>query len=223
MCFLQTFIIGSLSHLLLESCLYLLCFDFSRLPICLRSLLLCNFRIENRSLFLPIHFCQENSTSDTWQFLPPNAAASFFWDDIGKSRILEVLVAGTDAGKSEKYNIDEISDYRPIHVEDGPIRALRVTVLKEEKLNVVRFTDWMPENEPSLAVGERLPSPLPQLSGTGMQQQAQSTAGGEFHFIVDFAELGISLIDHTPEEILYISIQNLMLAYSTGLGSGISR
>ncbi|PQM34057.1 uncharacterized protein Pyn_27596 [Prunus yedoensis var. nudiflora] len=37
------------------------------------------------------------------------------------------------------------------------------------------------------------------------------------------AELGISIIDHTPEEILYLSVQNLLFAYSTGLGSGISR
>ncbi|KAK4798434.1 hypothetical protein SAY86_030760 [Trapa natans] len=181
------------------------------------------YRIENRSLFLPIHFRQEDSTSDTWKFLLPNAAASFFWDDIGRKRILEVLVAGNDAEKTEKYNIDEISDYQPFHVEEGPIRALHVSVFKEEKLTVVRFTDWMPENEPSVEIAHRFPSPLPQLSGAVLRQQTQSTAGSEFHFIVDFAELGISLIDHTPEEILYMSVQNLMLAYSTGLGSEISR
>ncbi|KAK7405830.1 hypothetical protein VNO78_07440 [Psophocarpus tetragonolobus] len=45
----------------------------------------------------------------------------------------------------------------------------------------------------------------------------------EFHINFDLAELGISIIDHTPEEILYLSVQNLVLAYSTGLGTGISR
>jgi vacuolar protein sorting-associated protein 13A/C len=49
------------------------------------------------------------------------------------------------------------------------------------------------------------------------------STGCEFHVVLELAELGISVIDHTPEEILYLSVQNLLLAYSTGLGSGFSR
>jgi vacuolar protein sorting-associated protein 13A/C len=55
------------------------------------------------------------------------------------------------------------------------------------------------------------------------RQQLMSDTDFEFHINVDLADLGVSIIDHTPEEILYLSIQNLVLAYSTGLGSGISR
>lgn len=173
-------------------------------------------------MFLPIHFRQAHATSDSWQFLLPNAAASFLWEDLSKRRMLEVLFGGTDTSKTESYDIDEISDYQPVSEHDGPIRALRVTVFKEEKVNVIRVTDWMPESEATIVSRERLPSPLPQLSKNDMQQQT-STSEGEFHIIVDFAELGISVVDHTPEEILYLSVQNLMIAYSTGLGSGISR
>jgi vacuolar protein sorting-associated protein 13A/C len=48
-----------------------------------------------------------------------------------------------------KYNIDEILERQPQHAVGHPARALRVTILKEGKMNIVRTSDWMPENEPS--------------------------------------------------------------------------
>uniref|UniRef100_A0A6N2LUY9 PH domain-containing protein n=1 Tax=Salix viminalis TaxID=40686 RepID=A0A6N2LUY9_SALVM len=181
------------------------------------------YRIENRSLFLPIRFRQVDGTSESWKLLLPNAAASFLWEDLGRPRILELLVDGTDSPKSLKYNIDEILDHQPSHAEGQPARALRVTVLKEDKMNIVRISDWMPENELPI-IGGRVQPPLSQLSGNdSLQQQLPSAIGCEFHVVLELAELGISVIDHTPEEILYISVQNLLLAYSTGLESGFSR
>ncbi|CAK7326271.1 unnamed protein product [Dovyalis caffra] len=182
------------------------------------------YRIENRSLFLPIRFRQVDGTSASWKPLFPNAAASFLWEDLGRPRLLEILIEGTDSPNSLKYNIDEILDHQPNHAEGRPARALRVTVFKEDKMNIVRISDWMPENEPSLIIGRRVQPPLSQLSGNdSLQQQLPSSTGCEFHVVLELAELGISVIDHTPEEILYLSVQNLLLAYSTGLGSGFSR
>ncbi|XP_062088676.1 intermembrane lipid transfer protein vps1301-like [Humulus lupulus] len=67
-------------------------------------------------------------------------------------------------------------------------------------------------------------SPLSQLSlKNPPQQQSLSTSDSELHVIVELAELGVSIIDHTPEEILYLSVQTFIFSYSTGLGSGISR
>lgn len=172
-------------------------------------------------MFLPIRFRQVDGTSDSWQFLLPNSAASFLWEDLGRRHLLEILVDGADPSKSEKYNIDEVSDHQAIKVDGGPARALRVTVLKEERTNIVKISDWMPENEPAAVLSRRIPSPLP---GSGsQQQQSLSLSDSEFHVIVELAELGISFIDHTPEEILYLSVRSLLLAYSMGLGSGFSR
>lgn len=182
------------------------------------------YRIENHSMFLPIHFRQVDGTSDSWQLLLPNSAASFLWEDLGRRRLLELLVDGTDPLKSEKYDIDETFDHQPIHVGGGPAKALRVTIIKEEKMNVVKISDWMPENEPAGILTRRHSSLLSQVSGNDFQQKkSASISDSEFHVIVELAELGISIIDHTPEEILYLSVQNLLLAYSTGLGSGVSR
>ncbi|XP_042516642.1 uncharacterized protein LOC122090931 isoform X2 [Macadamia integrifolia] len=181
------------------------------------------YRIENRSMFLPLRFRQVNGTSDSWWCLLPNSAASFLWEDLGRQRLLEVMVDGADPSKSEKYNIDEVADHQPISVSGGgPTSALRITVLKEEKMNVVKISDWMPENGLTAVMPRRSPSSLSYLSQNDLQHQ-HSQAECEFHVIVELAELGLSIIDHTPEEILYLSVQNLLLSHSTGLGSGISR
>ncbi|TKY54291.1 Vacuolar protein sorting-associated protein 13C [Spatholobus suberectus] len=176
------------------------------------------YRIENRSMFLPIRFRQVDGISDSWQLLVPNSAASFLWEDLGRRHLLELLVDGTDPMKSLNYDIDEISDHQPVHVKDGPTRALRVTIVKEEKINVVKISDWMPEIEPTGVPRRHLSS-----MNDSQKQQLMSITDCEFHINFDLAEVGISIIDHTPEEILYLSVQNLVLAYSTGLGSGISR
>ncbi|KAJ0034329.1 hypothetical protein Pint_24264 [Pistacia integerrima] len=182
------------------------------------------YRIENCSMFLPIRFRQVDGTSDSWQFLLPDAAASFLWEDLGRRHLLELLVDGADPSKSDKYDIDEIFDHQPIMGAGGPATALRVTILKEERTNVVKITDWMPENEPAAIMSRRIQSPLPKVSGNDSQnQQSLSSSDCEFHVVVELAELGISIVDHTPEEILYLSVQNVLLAYSTGLGSGFSR
>ncbi|XP_057475541.1 uncharacterized protein LOC130763619 isoform X1 [Actinidia eriantha] len=177
------------------------------------------YRIENHSMFLPIRFRQVDGATDSWRSLQPNSAASFLWEDLGRQRLLEVLVDGTDPLKSQKYNIDEISDHQPIYVTGGLSKALRVTILREEKTNVVKITDWMPEND--AIIKQKVPISLLQFSGSDYQQS--NTSNCEFHVIIEVAELGLSIIDHTPEEILYMSVQNLLLAYSTGLDSGISR
>ncbi|KAF5752107.1 hypothetical protein HS088_TW01G00014 [Tripterygium wilfordii] len=181
------------------------------------------YRIENRSMFLPIRFRQVDGGSDVWCFLLPNSAGSFLWDDLSRQHVLELLVDGADPLKSEKYNIDEICDHQPVHMAGGPAKALRVTIFKEEKTNVVKISDWMPENDPAQSLTKRIQSAPSQLTRIASEQQSLSATDSEFHVIVELAELGLSVIDHTPEEILYLSVQNILLAYSSGLGSGFSR
>lgn len=179
-------------------------------------------RIENRSMYLPVRFRQVDGTNDSWQALPPNAAAAFFWEDLGRQRLLEVIVDGADPTKSQKYSIDGIFDYQPMHVSGGPVKALHVAVLKEGKMHVIKISDWMPANESEAITLRRAALNISQAPENDPQQSSSAT-DIEFHVTVELSELGISVIDHTPEEILYLSISNLLLSYSTGLGSGISR
>lgn len=173
-------------------------------------------------MFLPIRVRQIDGSDDSWQSLPPNSAVPFFWQDLGRRRLLEVLVDGTDPLNSAKYNIDEIMESHPILESSGPIKALRVTVHKEGKMLITQISDWMPENDNGEYVDGRLPlnALRPPLID---YKESSSTLENEFHVTFELTELGLSLIDHMPEEVLFLSVQNLLLSYSSGLGSGISR
>ncbi|XP_010679516.3 uncharacterized protein LOC104894866 isoform X2 [Beta vulgaris subsp. vulgaris] len=182
------------------------------------------YRIENRSMFLPIHFRQVDGTSDSWRYLPPNAATSYSWEDVGRRRLLELFVDGSDPQRAVKYNIDEVYDHQPMNVGSGPARAIRVAIVKEEKMSVVKISDWMPQDD--LVPGARKrtsPSVSPLPIAEPEYESPPSTSSAEFHVIIELSELGLSIIDHTPEEMLYMSVQNFLLSHSTGLGSGTSR
>lgn len=180
-------------------------------------------RIENHSFFLPIQFRQVNGSNDSWRSLLPNAATSFSWEDLSRERYLELLIDGDDPLTSQKYDIDEIKDHQPIQVTGGPRRSLRVTILREEKINVIKISDWMPLNEVPALINRSV-SFVQQVSESKHQLQSSTlVSDSEFHFILEVTELGLSIVDHTPEEILYLSLKKFMLSYSAGLGSGISR
>lgn len=181
-------------------------------------------RIENHSLCSLIRFQQVDGPSSSWKSLLPNSSASFLWEDLGRPRQLELLVDGDDRSKSLKYSIDEISDYHPVFVNEEPTRALRINIMKEDKVNVIKISDWMLENEPQAisSTTSSLSSSLISKSDTYLQQ-SRSTSNCEVHVIFEISELGLSIIDHAPEELLYLSLQSLLLSYTTGLDSGISR
>lgn len=175
-------------------------------------------------MFLPIHFRQVDGTSDSWRYLPPNAATSYSWEDVGRRRLLELFVDGSDPQRAVKYNIDEVYDHQPMNVGSGPARAIRVAIVKEEKMSVVKISDWMPQDD--LVPGARKrtsPSVSPLPIAEPEYESPPSTSSAEFHVIIELSELGLSIIDHTPEEMLYMSVQNFLLSHSTGLGSGTSR
>ncbi|KAG0489289.1 hypothetical protein HPP92_008100 [Vanilla planifolia] len=180
------------------------------------------YRIENRSLFLPVRVRQVDSPDGYWYNLPPNSATSFFWEDLGRRHLLEVTVDAKDSIKSHEYNIDEVKDYQLMQTSIGSTRALHLTVLKEGKLQITRISDWMPENENPVIIHGRVPLPAFEPSENDYMHSS-SDLNGEFHITFELAEVGLSIIDHTPEEILYLSILSLHFSYSSGLGSGISR
>lgn len=176
------------------------------------------YRIENRTAIFPIRVRQAGGDDESWKFIQTGSAMSFAWEDLNREQLLEVLVDGADPQKSSKYNIDEIAEHQPVPSQSGPVTPLRLTVFKEGNTSVVKVADWMPSNEELAIVPVGLLEPSPSehtLSAVGSDNQ--------FHVIVELQEFGLSVVDHTPEELLYLSIQNLIMSYGTGLGSGTSR
>ena len=179
-------------------------------------------RVENRSMFLPIRFRQVGGDDHSWRNLLPNSSASFFWEDLSRRHLLEVLVDGTDPMNSMTYDIDVVMDHQPLTNSGALKKALSVTVLKEGKLHVVQVSDWLPDNRNLGQIIERMLSPIFQPSEVDYGQSSPDL-DSEFHVTLELTELGISVIDHMPEEVLYLSVQQLLLAYSSGMGSGVNR
>ncbi|CAA6659805.1 unnamed protein product [Spirodela intermedia] len=179
------------------------------------------YRIENRSMFLPLRIRQVDGSEDSWSSLPPNTAISFYWEDLGRQRLLEVLVDGSDPSNSEKFSIDKVIDHQPLQISSGRVRPLRLSIVKEGKIFVCKISDWMPDDEETIITHGSAPLTLSYSSENDYSNESSSER--ELHVILELADIGLSIIDHTPEEILYVSIQFLLLSYSTGSGSGISR
>eukprot|EP00250_Pteridium_aquilinum_P021886 c25256_g1_i1 orf=924-13886(-) len=184
------------------------------------------YRVENQSLVFPIRIRQAGGGYESWQLLPPGSAVPFAWEDLQRDHKLEITVDGTDLSNSRTYAIDECTTYLPVITEGTPVAAFYVKTVREGSTQVVKVGDWMPSNKELpvvpygsiMKVGTQEHSPVHDT-----QQSYHNGIEDQMHVVLEMAELGISLVDHTPEEILYLSMQNFTLAYATGLGSGISR
>lgn len=186
------------------------------------------YRIENQSIVFPIRFRQAGGCNDSWQLLPPGSSVPFAWEDLQRERKLEIIVDGADSLKSRTYAIDESVDFQPIATEGAAAAAFHVKTVREGPTQVVKIGDWMPSNTELSIVPFGSPIKMAtqeqaQLHDDTKQSFQHHEIEDQVHVLLELAELGLSLVDHSPEEILYLSIQNFTLAYATGLGSGISR
>ncbi|MCO5593423.1 hypothetical protein L7F22_047437 [Adiantum nelumboides] len=184
------------------------------------------YRIENHSLVFPICIRQAGGSLESWQSLPPGSAVPFAWEDLQRVHKLEIVVDGADLSNSRTYAIDQCTSYVPVITEGIPVAAFYVNIVREDSIQVVKIGDWMPSNKDLPIV------PYSKTKRIGPQDQSQlhetqpschQEIEDQMHVILELAELGVSVVDHTPEEILYLSLQNFTLSYATGLGSGISR
>lgn len=183
------------------------------------------YRIENISLVFPIRIRQAGGSKESWQVLPPGSAVPFSWEDLQREHKLEITVDGADSANSRTYAIDECTSYLPVITKGTAVAAFFVKIVQEGSTQVVKVGDWMPSNKelPLVPYGStgKMTQQHSQVHDT--QQSHHHEIENQMHVVLELAELGISLVDHTPEEILYLSMQNFTLAYATGLGSGIRR
>ncbi|KAJ3675683.1 hypothetical protein LUZ60_004725 [Juncus effusus] len=180
------------------------------------------YRIENRSMFLPIRFRQVDGYDDSWHTLRPNSSTSFFWEDLSRPRLLELTIDGSSSS-SKNYPLDESADHIPsLSSLSLPKKPLRVTIFKEGKKQITRVTDFTPETGNKSMKERGLTSPIFQPSEVDYGRMEELGVESEFHVIFELAELGVSVVDHMPEEVMYLSVQNLLVSYSSGMGSGPS-
>eukprot|EP00850_Spirogloea_muscicola_P018627 SM000173S02996 [mRNA] locus=s173:28246:52241:- [translate_table: standard] len=186
------------------------------------------YRIENRTAVLPLKVRQAGPRDSTWLLLQPGSSASFAWEALQSSRLLEVMVEGASAGSASTFDITEPGDQKPAVTSSGAVAAIHVLVAQELLgLTVACICDWHPGDsmEGALALTSSLQEEV--SASTRMQQQAEAAANesseNQYHIQLHLEDFGLSVVNHTPLELLYVSMQTAIFSYSTGLGSGISR
>ena len=165
-----------------------------------------------------ISFRQAGSDDSSWKVLLPGSSASFAWEDLVRNHHLEILPEGFDPQHSIQFNIDEPFDYHPFPSFRGSAPVpLRASVISEGFSKVFKVADSSPSaGNMSLVIAGTPTTPrTPAPEFHNLENQ--------FHTSIELAEFGLSIVDYTPEELLYVSIQNLVLSYATGLGSGTNR
>ena len=165
-----------------------------------------------------ISFRQAGIDNSSWKVLLPGSSTSFAWEDLLRNHLLEILPEGYDPQHSIQYNIDEPFDYSPFpSIRGAAAVPLRATVISEGFSKVFKVADCTPStgNMSMVIAGTPITPRTPAPEFHNLENQ--------FHTSIELAEFGLSIVDHTPEELLYVSIQNLVFSYATGLGSGTNR
>ncbi|GJP54206.1 hypothetical protein CLOM_g13301 [Closterium sp. NIES-68] len=172
------------------------------------------YKIENRSEVFPVRFRQAGAADDSWEALQLSACKSFAWEDLRGLRLLELLVEGAESSTARRVAIDDEAVLEPTTGPSGrPVAPLLVTVAREPApcgggcVMRVCLHDWRP-CDPSL-LDLALSLTPPSLHGAPLAL----TAGGEGGSAVE--EFGVSVVDHAPEELLYVSCTAALLSYET--------
>lgn len=172
----------------------------------------------------PICFRQEGNDEDAWHLLLPGSAVGFSWADLSRNRLLEIMVHGSNPLSAQKYSIDKAGEYKPTKTSGGSSKALHVSVFQESLFQVVSVADWKQRNEDLSVALVGAPANRIQSNDLFTQQgTGDDDSDNQFRTVIELAEFGLSIVDHTPEELLYVSVQKLILSYATGLGSRTSR
>ncbi|CAI6011354.1 unnamed protein product [Closterium sp. NIES-65] len=190
------------------------------------------FRIENRSQLFPVRYRQAGAGDEAWEALAVGAAKSFAWEDGRGLRLLELMVDGAHSSTARRVAIDDPAVLEPATNASGrPVAPLLVTVAREPAPSgggcVMRVClhDWRPSDPSlvhlalSLTPSSLLTAPPPALTVGSEGSSAVATAegaggGGERRVVVvvEVEECGVSVVDATPEELLYISMTGALLS-----------
>ncbi|KAJ7562087.1 hypothetical protein O6H91_03G054700 [Diphasiastrum complanatum] len=168
------------------------------------------YRIENRTESIKMKFRQFGLDDISWQQLLPQSTSSFCWEDPHGQQLLEIQAFGMDRCFNGTYDIDKLGDHPPLTCDQQPTICINVQVLHLGDAKVVRFFDKELQRSQSedangvlTLIGARLPI-----------QTDEDYITNQLKLVIDVPKLGLSIIDHKPQEILFTCLESVNLAYA---------
>ncbi|GAM25614.1 hypothetical protein SAMD00019534_087890 [Acytostelium subglobosum LB1] len=125
--------------------------------------------------------------------IEPNETIPFVWDEPQQEHILEVNIHEGHADQKTSIKVDKIKVFKPIEFHhDGKVIMIRAIVEPEESTRVLTLTD----------------STYHAVRSEDLEEETSRQ-----FFRMRFAGIGISLINANPTELLYVSINDILMEY----------
>eukprot|EP00850_Spirogloea_muscicola_P002380 SM000009S23509 [mRNA] locus=s9:423530:451441:+ [translate_table: standard] len=198
------------------------------------------FRVENRSMKTIVEFRQSGSEMLPFQRLEPHSTAAFAWEIPLGEKILDIQVVG-DQHVMGKYTIESVGEHFPLVVdnatEGSEFLGLSVDVVIEGAVKVVWIGDWKGTPDQAGGAGHAFAQNVyrdgrSNSLKSGLDANAEKEKGekrlrngnAQMHkeLILDIYSLGLAIIDHRPQELLFLSMRSLLVTLSSS-GTGLSR
>lgn len=163
------------------------------------------FRIENRTTGKRISVRQSAFGDDCWIPVEPLSTSNFCWEDPYGQKFLDTKVNGDDGSAVFKYDLEK-TGLCPTGDEEVKIK---LRVLEIGNVKVARFSD-----EENASVEEHFEAGNNETSDVSMKKQSG------LEIITELGVVGVSLVDQTPKESLYLYLERVYMSYSTGYDKG---
>jgi vacuolar protein sorting-associated protein 13A/C len=187
------------------------------------------YRIENRTKFRRIKFRQAGLDEEAWQTLRPHSTTSFAWEHPQGLQLLEVVADGMEASDALKYDINKTGN-QPVLTFDGVTSSsVCVRVLELGEIKAVRFFDQELEvvdagSSSNNKEGKEIILAREGSAEAVQEDEVKRDVPSQLEIVFGIEKFGLSVIDHKPQEILFLSLQKVGITYSAGLGQeNISR
>lgn len=172
------------------------------------------FRIENRIPNMKINIRQSTLGDDAWVTIHPLSSINFAWEVPYGPNLIDICLQNGNNISFQNISLENATgSYAGLrkegfdfHItESGDKRNVRIIDIKKD---LTELLDKQPTNE-SISNGD----------GPSLVEKMKTTAP-PVEFIIELGVVGISLVDHRPRELLYLSLEKVFVSYSSGYDGG---
>ena len=159
---------------------------------------------------------QSGLDDDARQLLKPLSTMNFAWEDPYGHHLLDVLVEHTGISSILTVEIDKVGDFYP---QDASVTTgICIRVIEVHDIKVVRFFDDK-RNPQKIYTAEENAQAANAVESVFQVQSRKQSSTTPLEIILEVGAMGVSIVDQTPKEILYLYLQRVFISYSTGYAS----
>ncbi|CAA6669756.1 unnamed protein product [Spirodela intermedia] len=174
----------------------------------------CPVRIENRIANMKINIRQSTLGDDAWVTIYPLSSINFAWEVPYGPNLIDICLQNGNNIIFQNISLENATEcYADLRKEGfdfhftecGDVRNVRIIDIKKD---LTELLDEQPTND-SISNG----------NGPSFVEKMKTTAP-PVELIIELGIVGISLVDHRPRELLYLSLEKVFVSYSSGYDGG---